>query len=223
MKEFIELAIGAAKLLLLAEKAMYWPEHKLLFIADIHFGKAAAYRALGQPVPAGTTLKNLQRLDALLNKYQTDCIIFLGDFLHAPESHVASTIDIIHEWRKTRADIRCILIRGNHDKRAGDPPKQLQIEVVDEPFLIAPFAFQHSPMPVENYHVVAGHIHPSFLLHGKGHQKIRMPCFHHTAGLTVLPSFGEFTGGYRVEVVSDSRVFITDGTGIWEPSIKKLS
>ena len=86
MKEFIELEIGAAKVMLLAEKAMYWPERKLLFIADIHFGKAAAYRALGQPVPAGTTLKNLQRLDTLLYKYPTTAIVFLGDFLHAPES-----------------------------------------------------------------------------------------------------------------------------------------
>lgn len=220
MNDFIELEIAAVKLMLLAEKAMYWPERKLLFIADIHFGKAAAYRALGQPVPAGTTLKNLQRLDVLLKKYPTEAIVFLGDFLHAPESHAALTIDTIHHWRKTHLEMVCILIRGNHDKRAGDPPEKLQIEVVNEPFLLAPLAFQHSPVALENYHVVAGHSHPTFQLQGKGHQKIRMACFHNTAGLTVLPSFGEFTGGHPIEVTSDSRVFVTDGTGIWEPTMK---
>lgn len=222
MKEFIELEIGAAKVMLLAEKAMYWPERKLLFIADIHFGKAAAYRALGQPVPSGTTLKNLQRLDALLNKYPTTDIIFLGDFLHAPESHAPTTIDVIHEWRKAHLQTACLLIRGNHDQRAGDPPTKLQIEVVNEPFILGPFAFQHSPLKLDNYHVVAGHSHPSYRLQGRGHQKINMACFHNMAGLTVLPSFGEFTGGHPIEVLSDSRVFVTDGTGIWEPNINKV-
>lgn len=223
MREFIELEIGAVKVMLLAEKAMYWPERELLFIADIHFGKAAAYRTLGQPVPAGTTMKNLQRLDVLLNKYPIKAIIFLGDFLHAPESHAPSTIDVIHKWRKAHPETACILIRGNHDKRAGDPPTKLQIEVVNEPFILDALAFQHSPVTLENYHVVAGHSHPSFQLRGRGHQKITMPCFHHTAGLIVLPSFGEFTGGHPIEVLSDSRVFVTDGSGIWEPNIKKLS
>ena len=222
MKEFIELEIGAAKVMLLAERAMYWPERKLLFIADIHFGKAAAYRALGQPVPAGTTLKNLQRLDTLLYKYPTTAIVFLGDFLHAPESHAPTTIGVIHEWRKARPETACILIRGNHDKRAGDPPTKLQIEVVNEPFILGPFAFQHSPLTLENYHVVAGHCHPSFRLQGKGHQKITLACFHNMAGLTVLPSFGAFTGGHPIEVLSDSRVFVTDGSGIWEPNINKV-
>ena len=222
MKHFIELEIDGIKVMLLAEKALYWPERQLLFVADIHFGKAAAYRALGQPVPTGTTLKNLQRLDILLNKYPTTAIVFLGDFLHAPESHAPTTIEMIHEWRKTHLETLCILIRGNHDKRAGDPPAKLQIEVVNEPFLLAPFAFQHSPVKLESYHVIAGHSHPSFQLQSKGHQKIRMACFHHTSGLTVLPSIGEFTGGHPIEVVLDSRVFITDGAGIWEPNIKKL-
>jgi uncharacterized protein len=221
LKDFIELEIGVAKLMLLAEKAMYWPERKLLFIADIHFGKAAAYRALGQPVPAGTTLKNLQRLDVLLNKYPTTAIVFLGDFLHAPESHAVLTLNMIHQWRANHRETRCLLIRGNHDKRAGDPPEKLQIEVMNEPFITGAFAFQHTPIILENYHVVAGHSHPSFRLQGKGLQKINLACFHSTTGLTVLPSFGEFTGGYPIEVQADSRVFVTDGTGIWEPNMRK--
>lgn len=38
---------------LLADKAVYWPARKCLLIADAHFGKASAYRSLGQPVPQG--------------------------------------------------------------------------------------------------------------------------------------------------------------------------
>ena len=39
------------------------------------------------------------------------------------------------------------LIRGNHDKRAGDPPASLNIRVVPEPLLLGPFALQHEPDP----------------------------------------------------------------------------
>ncbi len=216
MKNFIELELGGAKLLLLAEKALYWPERKQLFVADIHFGKAAAFRALGQPVPEGTTLKNLQRLDILLEKYPTTAIVFLGDFLHAPESHAAQTMEAIYQWRAGHSEIAWLLIRGNHDQRAGDPPQHLQIAVVNEPYLIPPFAFQHTPKVIAGYHVIAGHIHPTFTLRGKAHQKLNLPCFHVSADLTVLPSFGEFTGGHRITVQSDSRVFVTDGSGIWE-------
>ncbi|HWW70845.1 MAG TPA: hypothetical protein VN089_12960, partial [Duganella sp.] len=62
------LAIGLAgeQVLLLPEKALYWPREKMLIVADIHFGKAASFRALGVPVPGGTTADNLRALDGLL-------------------------------------------------------------------------------------------------------------------------------------------------------------
>ena len=37
---------------LLPERALWWPAARVLFVADLHLGKAATYRALGQPVPA---------------------------------------------------------------------------------------------------------------------------------------------------------------------------
>ena len=46
--------LAGEELWLLPEKALYWPAQQALLIADVHFGKAAAYRSLGQPVPQGT-------------------------------------------------------------------------------------------------------------------------------------------------------------------------
>ena len=92
MKSAHTLIINNHEFLLLADKALYWPKHKALLIADVHFGKAAAYRALGQPVPQGTTKNNLSRLTTLINLYPTQQIIFLGDFLHAPKSHAPATL-----------------------------------------------------------------------------------------------------------------------------------
>ncbi len=223
MSRDIALKIAGCDVLLLADKALYWPQQQMLCIADAHFGKAAAYRALGQPVPQGTTTANLLRLDALLARYPVRELVFLGDFLHAPRSHAAPTLAALHAWRAQHTGLACKLVRGNHDLRAGDPPAKLAMEVVNEPYVNGPFALRHTPVAPatvdarrsDTHHVIAGHVHPVFQLQGRGRQRLRLPCFHVTDQMTVLPSFGEFTGGHAVGKTSSSRIFVTDGTGVW--------
>src|SRR5690606_21946182 len=99
MNPFLPIELERTELWLLADKAIYWPAEQTLLIADIHFGKAAAYRRLGQPVPKGTTKINLQRLDTLLQQYPSQGLIFLGDFLHAPESRTPETHAQLLAWR----------------------------------------------------------------------------------------------------------------------------
>lgn len=212
----IDVELCGTRVLLLADKAMYWPEKQIMWVADTHFGKAAAYRALGQPVPQGTTETNLRRLDALLEQYPVAMLLFLGDFLHAPKSHAAETLKAIKVWREKHKEKTVILIRGNHDLRAGDPPSELQLKIVDEPLLLPPFAFRHMPIATANHHVIAGHLHPSFELRGKARQKLRLPCFHITDTMTILPAFGEFTGTHPAKLSTSSRLFIVDGVGIWQ-------
>ena len=75
--------VAGEKLVLLAERAVYWPARKALFIADFHLGKAASFRRLGIPLPVGTTAENVRRLDRAIEKTGATQVIFLGDFLHS--------------------------------------------------------------------------------------------------------------------------------------------
>ena len=127
------VTLEGEELWLLADRAVFWPAHRCLLIADAHFGKASAYRSLGQPVPQGTTTENLRRLDRLLSTLPCVQVIFLGDFLHGPGSHASGTLEALRAWRVRHAGMSLTLIRGNHDKRAGDPPADLGMEVVPEP------------------------------------------------------------------------------------------
>ncbi|MEO5862727.1 MAG: ligase-associated DNA damage response endonuclease PdeM [Burkholderiales bacterium] len=215
MKRHSALEIAGSEVLLLAEKALYWPHRKMLCIADTHFGKAAAYRALGQPVPHGTTAANLLRLDVLLARYPVNLLVFLGDFLHAPKSRSPAILAALQAWRQRHAGLKCVLIRGNHDFHAGDPPAGMDIEIVNEPLLLGPFALRHTPARHAGSYVISGHVHPVFELNGKGHQRLRLPCFHSTDEIMVLPSFGDFTGGYQVQTGHSSRIFVTDGNSVW--------
>lgn len=200
---------------LLADKAVYWPARKCLLIADAHFGKASAYRSLGQPVPQGTTTANLQRLDRLLAAFPGAQVIFLGDFLHGPGSHASGTLNALRAWRERHAGVALTLIRGNHDKRAGDPPGDLNVEVVTEPLLMGPFALQHEPDAHASHHVLAGHVHPVYRLRGKGRQSLRLPCFLIGNQVSLLPAFGAFTGGYSVTQEEGSRIFVIGDQEVW--------
>lgn len=210
----IAVTIAGEDVWLLPQRALYWPARKLLAIADIHFGKAATFRALGVPVPAGTTTQNLAALDVLLTLHAVEQVLFLGDFLHAKAAHASATLAAIRAWRVRHPALCLTLIRGNHDDRAGDPPPDLGITVVDEPHVIGPFAFCHHPQESAQGHVLAGHLHPVHWL-ATGADALRLPCFVVGAQLSILPSFGAFTGGHAVTasakeqlfVVADDRVF----------------
>lgn len=218
MSPHLSITLAGVELWLLADKAVYYPDYRALLIADVHFGKAAAYRKLGQPVPHGTTQNNLDRLDNLLNRYPCDRLIFLGDFLHAPESRAPATLESIAQWRSQHPALEITLIRGNHDKRAGDPPPALKIETVPEPLLLGPFALQHEPDPHATHHVLAGHVHPVYRLRGRGRQSLRLACFYLRGSMSLLPAFGAFTGGFNIEATQDSKIFVVGDGTIWEAS-----
>ena len=200
---------------LLADKALYWPSRRALLVADVHIGKAASYRALHQPVPRGTTEATLARLDALLAAHDCEQLIVLGDFLHARTARAPATLARLQAWRERHENLKIVLIRGNHDHNAGDPPLSLGIEVVEEPWLLAPFALQHEPTPHPTHPVLAGHVHPVFVLRGKARQRLRLPCFLIDGQVSLLPAFGEFTGGWEIAPSAAGRVYLAGAGRVW--------
>lgn len=201
------LSTRAGELLLSPERVAYAPAHKALFVADIHLGKAATFRSLGVPVPAGTTRDNLERLSTAIHRFNPDSVYFLGDLLHAKAAHNPELLGQLHAWRQYHANTTLTLIRGNHDSKAGDPPPSLDVSVVEEPFLLGGFALCHHPQSRSGLLVLAGHEHPVVVLNGKGKSRARLPCFYLKPDQLILPSFGAFTGGYQVDPQAGEVVF----------------
>lgn len=206
-------------MVLLAQRAAWLPLAATLLVADLHLGKAAAFRAMGVPVPETTTAATLRRLDALIDALGPVTLCVLGDLLHAPASQAPVVVEALAAWRARHARVRVVLVRGNHDVRAGDPPPHCGIEVVEEPWRHAGLALRHEPLARRASpgagHCVAGHLHPVVRLHGRG-DALRLPCFWVRDDATVLPAFGEFTGGSEIEAIATDRVFITDGAQVHE-------
>ena len=209
------IAVGGQPLTLLPEKAAFVPASRTLLVADAHIGKAVTFRALGVPVPRGTTSETLAALSALVATWRARRVVFLGDFLHSARAHAAATIGAVARWRRGHAALDLVLVRGNHDSRAGDPPEALGIAVVDEPHLLGPFACCHHPQRHPTHFVLAGHLHPVCSLQGRGRDRLRLPCFVQEGDQAILPAFGEFTGGWQVPAGPGRRFYGVGGDAVW--------
>jgi DNA ligase-associated metallophosphoesterase len=199
--------------------AIHLSSFDTLLVADAHVGKAVSFRKLGVPVPEATTAATLDAIDAAVAQTGAGRIVFLGDFLHSARSHARETLATLRAWRDRHAGLALQLVRGNHDERAGDPPADLGIEVVDEPQRLGPFALCHHPKPVAGAYVLAGHWHPCVSVRGRAFERLRLPCFwlgddsggRPARAVGVLPAFGSFTGMHRIDRAEGDRIFPVAG------------
>lgn len=202
-----EVDVAGERLWLLPERAAFWAARRMLLVADPHYGKAATFRASGMFVPTGTTAVALGRLDAMIAASRPERVVFLGDFLHARRGRSDEVLSALGRWRERHGTIEMLLVRGNHDRGAGDPPSEVGVLCADGPVREGPFALVHHPQRVAGGYALAGHLHPCVALRGTGRQRARLPCFWMGAEVGVLPAFGEFTGCSTVHPAQGDRVW----------------
>jgi DNA ligase-associated metallophosphoesterase len=204
-----EVRLAGETVLLLSERALFWPRAGTLVAADFHWGKGAAFRAAGIPVPVGATSDDLARLDAALLRTCARRLVVLGDLFHARAGRIATqTLAELRRWRALRAELEIMLVRGNHDRHAGDPPDDLRINCLNAPAFVPPFVLRHEPAESPDGYTLAGHLHPGIVLAGPALQRERLPCFWLTPRTAVLPAFGGFTGLAPVRPDPDDRIFV---------------
>jgi DNA ligase-associated metallophosphoesterase len=204
----VEIELAGERLHLLPQRALWWPAQQMLLISDLHLGKAHSFRRMGVPVPAGSGQASLQVLSELVQTWRPRELVCLGDLFHSAHAHDSAPAGLLRRWRAAHAGLALTLVRGNHDDRAGDPPPDLDIRLVDEPWPISPFALCHHPRPIEGGYVLAGHLHPCVSLGGRARDRLRLPCFHFTDSVGVLPAFGAFTGMHPIRPGPGDRVFV---------------
>lgn len=205
------LTLAGEELRLLPERAIYWPRVATLLVADLHLGKAAAFRAAAIAVPEGAANADLARLGRLIERRNVRRLLILGDLLHARSGRTPAILAAVGVWRERYADLEITLVRGNHDAHSGDPPDEWNISCVDEPWRAGPFFLRHTPATSVDGYVLAGHIHPAVSLVGAARQRMTLPCFWFGARVGVLPAFGGFTGVKTITPSPGDQVFVVAG------------
>lgn len=178
---------------LLPEKALFWREHGLIIVADLHLGKAMHFRKAGIIMPELSALKDYQNLEALIERYQPQHLCFLGDLFH---SHYNSEWRLLESFIAQNPQLNFSLIRGNHDILKKQDYNAINIEVIEDQLALGNVILSHIPInnPSEGYINISGHLHPGCVLKGLGRQQIKLPCFVHYLRTLLLPAFGHLTG-----------------------------
>ncbi len=208
--------IGGEEMVLLPDRAMFWPSESTLFVADIHLGKGSAFRAGAIPVPTGITKGTLDRLCAVVRETNPSRIVVLGDLWHAQAGRTEQSEAEFMAWRERHSSCEVWLIEGNHDLKSGALPSTHDLRVLPPETRLGPFTLLHEPLEPASGYGLAGHLHPGARLVGRGDSGLTAPCFWVRPRYTVLPAFGEFTGTARIRPDQSDQVFVALGDHIRE-------
>jgi DNA ligase-associated metallophosphoesterase len=189
------------------DRALHWPARATILVADTHFGKDAAFRRAGIPIPKATSDDDLARLGRLVDVTGAERVLVLGDFFHARPTADEPFAARLADWLADRPGLRLSAIPGNHDRHGGAGMLAGLVEWLPEGHAEPPFVFRHEPVADPAGYVLAGHIHPVMRLESAARDRFRLPVLWLSAGFGVLPSFGGFTGGALVTPAPGDRVW----------------
>ena len=173
--------------------ALYWPEHGLLVVADLHLEKGSSFARRGQLLPPYDTTETLARLAQLIAHYAPRVVVALGDNFHdggGPARLSASDRASLIALQRGRD---WLWIAGNHDP---DPAEGIG-GIFTEMLAIDPLTFRHKPSPDAPDGEIAGHLHPVARVAQRG-RAVSRRCFATDGKALVMPAFGAYAGGLNI-------------------------
>ncbi|QKG91639.1 metallophosphoesterase [Halorubrum salinarum] len=197
-----------------AERAVYLRAHDALVVADLHVGRGEASAV---SLPLGERRDLVDRLDALLDRFDPGTVVVAGDAVHTFDrvtDRARGTLNALRD-RCEASGATLELVAGNHDAALADawdgpvseelvltggdgsdgdpagPPRTVVRHGHEAP------AADRASTPPNRY--VIGHVHPTIEIEGD-----RRPCFlagsgtYRGADLLVVPAFTRLAAGVPV-------------------------
>ncbi len=171
--------------------ALWWPERKLLAVADLHLEKGTASAARGHLAPPWDTRAALDRLALLLRRYAPATVLALGDSFHdvggarrlmAADAARLTAMTAAHDF---------VWVMGNHDPAPQDGIPGVTVEWWEADGIV--FRHEAGGRGPE----ICGHHHPKASIATRA-LTVTRPCFVLGPQRLMLPAFGAFTGGLDV-------------------------
>lgn len=205
----MKIKLKKQNLILNADKTLFWEDKKILMLSDLHLGKTGHFKKSGIAAPE-VVESDLCKLQNAINKFNPRKVIITGDLFHAEYN---GEWDIFKNFKKQNSKIKFDLVIGNHDRVNIDRIYSLGLDKVEDILHYEPFSFIHRPedvlkFPESNSYFITGHIHPGVQLTGLGKQELNLQCFYFSKTLGILPSFGAFTGRYKLRPVEGDKVYL---------------
>lgn len=195
------------------DKTLFFPEHGILVIGDLHIGYDYMIRQSGVLIPERQVKDIIADLKEVFRKIKTknsgnkvSRIVFLGDIKHAFSFEAEEKYEFLEVMKFLKQEIpeeNIVFIKGNHDTMDFTYGRMKNYCIQDG---IA-FVHGHRSFPEvfdKKVQVIAsGHLHPSIILAEKpGVKKESYKCFlegnYRGKTFIVLPSFVEYYEGTPV-------------------------
>lgn len=197
-----EVTITSVTVAMDCRGALYWPEERVLVIADLHLEKGSSFARRGVLLPPYDTAESLARMAGVIARFAPRMVIALGDSFHDKKGSAridSADRSALVELQRGRD---WIWIAGNHD-----PVPAAGIGGSFEAALaIGALVFRHEPTGAKGE--IAGHLHPVARVGGRGHMVTRR-CFASDGTRLIMPAFGAFAGGLNVRHRAFADVFGT--------------
>jgi len=202
-------------------RALYFPEEKVLVIADLHIGYEEALRNQGIMLPASQfrdTLEGLKRVFEKIGKVKE--LIVLGDLKH--EFGVISEqewgeVGKVLDYFKENSE-KVVVIRGNHDSMLEPILKRKGMAILDY-YVKEDCCFIHGHklysecLDKKIKKVILGHRHPAVIISDE-YKTEKYKCFlvgkWKKKEIVILPSFFPFVEGHDVLSFGDNFLFIEE-------------
>lgn len=182
--------------------ALYWPEHGLLVVSDLHLEKGSSFARRGMLLPPYDTAVTLARLARLVAHYAPRYIVALGDSFHDGDGPARLADDDRASLSALQRGRDWIWITGNHDPE----PAEGIGGVFHEEFALGSLTFRHLPTGAAGD--ICGHLHPLARIAHRG-RVVSRPCFAADSTRLVMPAFGAFTGGLNIRDAAFADLFGT--------------
>ena len=205
----MDIQLDQLTLQLLSEKAIYLPESRALLVADLHAGKSETFQQFGIPVSTQVNQATIERLSQLCDRLRPERLFILGDWFHSSHSLVDA---VLEPWARflVQRSLATTLVVGNHDRQLLADVAALSVSITIVPEMeFAGLWLTHAPEPPTTGGLtLCGHVHPCVTLRS-ALDSLRLPCFYwdRQSRVMILPSFGDFTGGYTLPLTAGVTAF----------------
>src|SRR5262249_53039306 len=150
-----EIEIAGVRLVIDPAGVLFWPEEKLLTVADLHLEKGSSLARRGVLLPPYDTATTLARLRVLIDVYAPAIVLALGDSFHdrdGADRLEPADRDALSALQRGR---QWMWIAGNHDPapvRAGGECAAT--------LAIGELTWRHEPQSALAAGEIAAHLHP---------------------------------------------------------------
>ena len=188
----MRITLNTVPIVLDPSGALWWPERRLLAVADLHLEKGSGFAARGQLLPPYDTAATLSRMAAVVAEYRPETVVCLGDSFHDCGAAARLSDSDAGQLAILTGGCDWLWITGNHDPA----PPTAWGGVVREEVTVGPLAFRHQGQPDAKAEV-SGHFHPRAAVRVR-HRRIAARCYATDSRRLILPAFGAYAGGLDV-------------------------